>query len=92
VQLTFNTNLCGGKPLIVKEFCVSLLDPRASGLNCQNIFFKCEHIIFITGSVFFFFSYIRLHMSYIIVFRIKISIRITKKKYVPLFEKNILTV
>jgi hypothetical protein len=27
-------------------------------------------------------SYIRLHMSYIVVFRIKISIRISKKKYV----------
>jgi hypothetical protein len=34
----------------------------------------------------------RLHMSYIVVFRIKISIRIRKKKYVSVFEKNILTV
>jgi hypothetical protein len=76
---------------LLKALINSHIDPRASGLNCQNIFFKCEHIIFLTGSVFFF-SYIRLHMSYIIVFRIKISIRITKKKYVPLFEKNILTV
>jgi hypothetical protein len=33
----------------------------------------------------------RLHM-YIVVFRIKISIRIIKKKYVSVFEKNILTV
>jgi hypothetical protein len=24
MQLTFNTNLCGGKPLIAKEFCISL--------------------------------------------------------------------
>jgi hypothetical protein len=24
MQLTFNTNLCGGKPLIVKEICISL--------------------------------------------------------------------
>jgi hypothetical protein len=31
-------------------------------------------------------------MSYIVVFRIKISIRITKKKYVSALEKNILTV
>jgi hypothetical protein len=31
-------------------------------------------------------------MSYIVVFRIKISIRITKKKYVSVFEKNILAV
>jgi hypothetical protein len=23
MQSTFNTNLCGGKPLIVKEFCIS---------------------------------------------------------------------
>jgi hypothetical protein len=30
-------------------------------------------------------------MSYIVVFRIKISIRITKKKYVSVFEKNIFT-
>jgi hypothetical protein len=40
----------------------------------------------------FIFSYMRLHMSYIVVFRIKISITITKKKYVSVFEKNILTV
>jgi hypothetical protein len=33
----------------------------------------------------------RLHMSYIVVFRIKISIRISKKKYVSVFDKNILT-
>jgi hypothetical protein len=31
-------------------------------------------------------------MSYIVVFKIKISIRITKKKYVFVLEKNILTV
>jgi hypothetical protein len=44
-------------------------------------------------NVVLFFSYISgLHMSYIVVFRIKISIRITKKKYVSVFEKNILTV
>jgi hypothetical protein len=30
----------------------------------------------------------RLHMSYIVVFRIKVSIRITKKKYVSLFAKK----
>jgi hypothetical protein len=24
MQLTFNANLCGGKPLMVKEFCISL--------------------------------------------------------------------
>jgi hypothetical protein len=30
----------------------------------------------------------RLHMSYIVVFRIKISIGITKKKYVSVFEKK----
>jgi hypothetical protein len=24
ISKTFNTNLCGGKPLIVKEFCISL--------------------------------------------------------------------
>jgi hypothetical protein len=30
-------------------------------------------------------------MSYIVVFKIKISIRISKKKYVSVFEKNILT-
>jgi hypothetical protein len=29
----------------------------------------------------------RLHMSYIVVFRIRISIRISKKKYVSVFEK-----
>jgi hypothetical protein len=40
----------------------------------------------------FFLILMRLHMSYIVVFRIKISIRITKKKYVSVFEKNILTV
>jgi hypothetical protein len=45
VQLTFNTDLCGGKPLIVKEFCISLqrvfffnnfplgVDFTAGGLN-----------------------------------------------------------
>jgi hypothetical protein len=26
MQLIFNTDLCGGKPLIVKEFCVLLLE------------------------------------------------------------------
>jgi hypothetical protein len=31
-------------------------------------------------------------MSYIVVFRIKMSIRITKKKYMSVFEKNILIV
>jgi hypothetical protein len=25
MQLTFSTNLCGGKPQIVKEFCITLL-------------------------------------------------------------------
>jgi hypothetical protein len=40
-------------------------------------------------NVVLFFSYISgLHMSYIVVFRIKISIRITKKKYVSEFEKK----
>jgi hypothetical protein len=24
MQLTFSTNICGGKPLIIKEFCISL--------------------------------------------------------------------
>jgi hypothetical protein len=38
------------------------------------------------------FSYMRLHMSYTVVFRIKISIRITKKGMCPYLKKNILTV
>jgi hypothetical protein len=42
--------------------------------------------------IFLNFFLMRLHMLYIVVFRIKISIRITKKKYVSVFEKNILTV
>jgi hypothetical protein len=50
--------------------------------------FQNEVLFFFT----FFFSYMRLHMSYTVVFRIKISLRITKKKYVSVFEKNILTV
>jgi hypothetical protein len=33
------------------------------------------------------FFYMRLHMSQIVIFRIKISIRITKKKYVSVLEK-----
>jgi hypothetical protein len=59
-------------------------------MNFDSLSLGARHLF--QKVVFFFFSYIRLHMSYIIVFRIKISIRITKKKYVPLFEKNILTV
>jgi hypothetical protein len=35
--------------------------------------------------IFLMFSYLRLYMSYIVVFTIKISIRITKKKYVFAF-------
>jgi hypothetical protein len=32
-----------------KALIDSHIGPRASGLNCQNIFFfKCEHIIFLT--------------------------------------------
>jgi hypothetical protein len=34
------------------------------------------------------FFYVKLYLLYIVVFRIKIFIRITKKKYVILFEKK----
>jgi hypothetical protein len=38
------------------------------------------------------FFYVKLYLWYIVVFRIKISTRITTKKYVFPFKKNILTV
>jgi hypothetical protein len=58
-------------------------------INFDSFSLDARHLF---QNVVFFFSYMRLHMSYIVVFRIKISIRITKKKYVSVFEKNILTV
>jgi hypothetical protein len=62
---------------------------HCNAMNFDNFSLDARHLF---QNVVFFFSYMRLHMSYIVVFRIKISIRITKKKYVSVFEKNILTV
>jgi hypothetical protein len=48
MQLTFNTNLCDGKPLIAKEFS---LDFTAGGLNQLQIiysanFLQCMNVLF----------------------------------------------
>jgi hypothetical protein len=62
---------------------------HCNAMNFDSFSLGARHLF---QNVVFFFSYMRLHMSYIVVFRIKISIRITKKKYVSVFEKNIFTV
>jgi hypothetical protein len=56
MQLTFNTNLCGGKPLIVKEFYISLR--RFFFYNCQkNVTFMhryqvAKYVIFDSEKIF----------------------------------------
>jgi hypothetical protein len=61
---------------------------HCNAMNFDSFPLDARHLF---QNVVIFFSYMRLHMSYIVVFRIKISIRMTKKKC-PYLKKNILTV
>jgi hypothetical protein len=56
-------------------------------MNFDSFSLGARHLFQNVVLFFKFFSYMRLHMSYIIVFRLKISIRITKKSMCAYLKK-----
>jgi hypothetical protein len=58
---------------------------HCNAMNFDSFSLGARHLF--QNVVLIFFSYMRLYMSYIVVFRIKVSIRITKKSMCPHLKK-----